>query len=115
MAILSNSAGSGDDNGFVDAIKVEAMTGLPVIRHKFKKPACAAEVLEFLQPLSAAEVCVVGDRLLTDVLFANQAGMLSVLVPPLDSFRDHPVVVLVRVIETLLLFIVRIFTGQRPM
>ena len=113
VAILSNSAGSGDDEGFVDAARVEAMTGLPVIRHVLKKPACADEVLEFLRPLTAAEVCVVGDRLLTDVLFANQSGMLSILVPPIDRLRDHPVAILIRLLESLLLRLVRLLIGLK--
>ena len=111
MAILSNSAGSGDDEGFEDAARVELATGLPVIRHRLKKPACAGEVLDFLRPLSAGEVCVVGDRLLTDVVFANQAGMLSILVRPIDRLRDHPAAMLFRAMEALLLGLVRLVLG----
>ena len=38
----------------------------------------------------------VGDRVLTDVVFGNQYGMLSVLVEPLSLVKDHPVAVLIR-------------------
>lgn len=37
-----------------------------------------------------------GDRLLTDVVFANRFGMVSVLVAPLNHYRDHPVAVVLR-------------------
>ena len=38
----------------------------------------------------------VGDRVLTDVVFGNQYGMLSVLVEPLSLVKDHPVAVIIR-------------------
>ena len=37
-----------------------------------------------------------GDRLLTDVVFANRYDMVSVLVAPIDHYRDHPVAVVLR-------------------
>jgi ribonucleotide monophosphatase NagD (HAD superfamily) len=37
-----------------------------------------------------------GDRLLTDIVFANQYGMYSVLVRPLNHYKDHPVAVIIR-------------------
>lgn len=37
-----------------------------------------------------------GDRVLTDVMFANQYGMLSVLVAPLSIKTDHPIAVIIR-------------------
>jgi hypothetical protein len=44
VAILSNSAGSGDDEGFKMALETEALMKLPVIRHRMKKPGCLNEV-----------------------------------------------------------------------
>lgn len=37
-----------------------------------------------------------GDRLMTDIVFANQYGMKSVLVEPLTYVRDHPAAVVIR-------------------
>lgn len=37
-----------------------------------------------------------GDRVLTDVVFANQNRMLSVLVQPISFIRDHPIAVILR-------------------
>jgi phosphatidylglycerophosphatase GEP4 len=44
VAILSNSAGSCDDVDYKMAKEAEKSTGLEVIRHKIKKPACLDEV-----------------------------------------------------------------------
>jgi predicted HAD superfamily phosphohydrolase YqeG len=41
----------------------------------------------------------IGDRLLTDVVFANRYGMQSVLVAPLSYTRDHPVAVVLRYVR----------------
>ena len=45
-------------------------------------------------------ILLVGDRLLTDVAFANKYGMLSVFVAPLSYTKDHPVAVVLRYVHT---------------
>jgi phosphatidylglycerophosphatase GEP4 len=47
-----------------------------------------------------SEICMVGDRVLTDVVFGNINGMMSVLVAPLCLKTDHPISVLIRMLET---------------
>lgn len=119
VAILSNSVGSQDDAGFLMAQQTERTTGLPVIRHLVKKPGCLDEVVGHFQalskePVTAAQICVVGDRLMTDVVFANTHGMRSVLVAPLSYLRDHPTALVLRILEVrLLLPIMRWVTGQQ--
>mmetsp|Transcript_35751 Transcript_35751/g.33890 ORF Transcript_35751/g.33890 Transcript_35751/m.33890 type:complete len:242 (-) Transcript_35751:48-773(-) len=108
VAILSNSVGSCDDYLFKSAIQTEKKMNLPVIRHQIKKPSCLKEVLDHFESVlkrkvSPQETCMIGDRVLTDVVFANQNGMLSVLVAPLSISKDHPIAVLIRWLETLLL------------
>ncbi|RYH17475.1 hypothetical protein EON65_28510 [archaeon] len=44
IAILSNSVGSGDDANYSMALQTEKALGIPVIRHKIKKPGCLQEV-----------------------------------------------------------------------
>ena len=70
-----------------------------------KKPDCLAEVLTHFRDIvdeggssdiKPSSICVVGDRLLTDVVFANRYGMCSVLVKPLSHVKDHPVAVFFR-------------------
>ena len=161
VAILSNSAGSIDDENYAMADKTEKTTGIPVIRHLIKKPGCLKEVIDYFEkstsqkiepheicvigellnrisffahclslffslptnfssqslpfylvrldlntpitaPLPAATRCFrgilfrVGDRLLTDVVFANQNNMISILVDPLSEVIDHPVAIVFR-------------------
>ena len=141
IAILSNSVGSCDDVGYKAAIETENSIGIPVIRHKIKKPACMNEVKEHFEKRSKAasefkvvdlsdpltttaipskqseeegdeevgvtvhpsEICMVGDRVLTDCVFANLNGMVSVLVAPLCLKTDHPVSVFIRFLEVRLL------------
>lgn len=45
IAILSNSVGTEDDANFEGAKLTELEMGIPVIRHKLKKPACLDEVI----------------------------------------------------------------------
>jgi len=64
VAILSNSVGTDDDDGYAGAKLTEAGVGLPVIRHRQKKPACLEEVLAHfrgvLGSVQPGEICVVG-------------------------------------------------------
>lgn len=120
LAILSNSVGSCDDAGFAGATATEAALGLPVIRHELKKPSCLPEVLAHFEQtgrtagLLPGQICMVGDRVLTDVLFANLAGMVSVLVRPLCTRTDHPVSVLIRAMERRLLLPLLRLLGYGP-
>jgi hypothetical protein len=56
----------------------------------------------------------VGDRVLTDVLFANSHGMVSILVDPLSVWHDHPVAVVLRLLETRVLLPLLRWLGIRP-
>ena len=186
VAILSNSVGSCDDDNYLGASEAEREIGLPVIRHKLKKPACLAEVRATPPPLappappailfltslyllldmmagvaalrggdrpagaagrdrhgnamhlthsvprrgrslsgsafphlstplpSLLLVYQVGDRVLTDVLFANSHGMVSILVDPLSVWHDHPVAVVLRLLETRVLLPLLRWLGIRP-
>ena len=78
--VLSNSAGSGDDAPEYTAAKAcEAALGLRVARHpEAQKPQCLEGVVASLSVKDASTVAVVGDRLATDVLAANEIGALSV-------------------------------------
>jgi phosphatidylglycerophosphatase GEP4 len=119
VAILSNSVGSCDDVGYAGALATEAHLKLPVIRHKLKKPACLHEVIEHFEaslgrPVHPREICMIGDRVLTDVMFGNQYGMLSVLVGPLSLVRDHPLAVVIRWLETKLLLPFLRLLGVKP-
>ena len=109
VAILSNSAGTKDDPGYEDALKIEEEMGITVIRHDEKKPGGLQEVLNHFDTVDdASQLCMVGDRLLTDVVFGNLFGMLTVHVLPLcegnDNKRDNKVASIIRSAENAVLY-----------
>ncbi|KAK9471326.1 HAD-superfamily phosphatase [Dipodascopsis tothii] len=84
MLIVSNSAGTDDDRGHAQAALLEERTGVRVLRHSTKKPGCQDEIMAFFRAsptagvTSPAQVAVIGDRLLTDVMMANTMGACGV-------------------------------------
>jgi Mitochondrial PGP phosphatase len=74
-AILSNSAGTRDDKDYRDAQFIEESLGIAVIKHEEKKPGGLNELMQHFEGITdPATVCVVGDRILTDVVFGNLYG-----------------------------------------
>mmetsp|Transcript_31265 Transcript_31265/g.47927 ORF Transcript_31265/g.47927 Transcript_31265/m.47927 type:complete len:228 (+) Transcript_31265:95-778(+) len=108
VAILSNSAGTKDDPGYEDAIKIEHDMDIPVIRHDEKKPGGLQEVLEHFNLQDPSQLCMVGDRLLTDVVFGNLHGMLTVHTLPLckgeDNKKDNKIANVIRTAENKFLY-----------
>ena len=107
--ILSNSAGTGDDPGHREAAAFESSLGLPVLRHTNKKPDCLAEVLAYFDgdgdggACQPHELCMIGDRILTDVVFGNLHGMLTVHTQIFTLEGDNRAAAFVRTLENELL------------
>lgn len=123
VAILSNSAGTlQDDPDFQDAIRIEESMGIAVIRHKEKKPGGLDEVLQHFQMSDPAKLCMVGDRLLTDIVFGNIHGMLTVHTLPLckgklDNKADNWTAKILRPVENKMLYgrwFGKVLRKQRP-
>ena len=113
--VLSNSAGSGDDAGFEAARRCERALGMRVVRHpSAKKPRCLPELLEALGCDDGSKVAVVGDRVTTDVLFANLHGALAVHTMPLTTAGDNRVAAACRSLENALLLPVLRRLGAAP-
>ena len=115
--VLSNSAGSGDDAPDYNAAKAcEAALGLRVARHPdAQKPQCLVDVVASLKSSDVNSVAVVGDRLATDVLAANEIGALSVHTRPLDTKGDNPAALVSRFLENrLLLPLLRLCRAAPP-
>lgn len=81
LLIVSNSAGTTSvDPSARDANQLELNTGVPVLLHNGKKPGCGPEIMEYFRkhPESGvthpSQVCIVGDRLFTDIMMANMMG-----------------------------------------
>mmetsp|Transcript_24685 Transcript_24685/g.53247 ORF Transcript_24685/g.53247 Transcript_24685/m.53247 type:complete len:238 (-) Transcript_24685:424-1137(-) len=109
VAILSNSAGTDDDPGFVDGKEIEEALGIAVIQHSEKKPGGLDEVMQHFPNVDdASELCMVGDRLLTDIVFGNLHGMLTVHVLPLcsgeENKKDNKVANVVRKVENKIMY-----------
>ena len=110
VAILSNSAGTKDDPGYEDAERIEKEMGIAVIRHDEKKPGGLEEVMKhFGDDISdPSQLCMVGDRLLTDVVFGNLYGMLTVHCDPLctgeENKNDNKVASVVRTGENSIMY-----------
>lgn len=105
IAILSNSAGSRDDKDYKEAIEIEKNMEMKVIKHEFKKPRVFKEILETfkLDETRKNEICVIGDRLLVDVLMGKEYGMFTILVDPITREKDNFIVKILRKFENLLL------------
>ncbi|PHZ13584.1 HAD-superfamily phosphatase [Rhizopus microsporus ATCC 52813] len=87
VMIVSNSAGTKDDVGHKDetinisiiqAQHLEASLGVTVLRHEEKKPDGGHHLADYVKPIKPEQVAFVGDRILTDVLFGNRNGNLTI-------------------------------------
>ncbi|RIA97093.1 mitochondrial PGP phosphatase [Glomus cerebriforme] len=78
ITIVSNSPGTGDDPGFIQAGKIEKSLGVYVLRHQSKKPSCGQELTSHFAAYNPHTIAVIGDRMFTDVLFGNLNGMFTI-------------------------------------
>ena len=92
VVLYSNSAGlrQYDPEGR-EAALLERELGVRVLRHKYKKPFVSDEVREEVEAwfgVAASRLAMVGDRYMTDVVFGNRLGMMSIRVKPFVECRD---------------------------
>lgn len=98
VVLFSNSAGLEQfdpDGSHADAM--EESLGIPVLRHRQKKPVAGPEDVEpyFLNRLDACscrDLIMVGDRYMTDIVFGNRLGMYTIRPRPLTE-RGEPLAV----------------------
>lgn len=81
ILIVSNSSGthSKDPIG-AEADSLERNTGVKVLRHDIAKPGCRDDIIAHFgdRISSPSQIAVIGDRLFTDVVMANQMGSCAV-------------------------------------
>ncbi|GAA97626.1 uncharacterized protein L969DRAFT_87724 [Mixia osmundae IAM 14324] len=98
VLIVSNSAGTVDDPGLIQAESVSRTLGVPVLVHARKKPGCARDVEQYFlghadqtvarvvdvaqsrlgaSQLAPPRLAVIGDRVLTDTVLANRLHSLN--------------------------------------
>jgi phosphatidylglycerophosphatase GEP4 len=78
VIILSNSAGSSDDKNYTQLESIESNLQIKVFKHTQKKPLGGDEINAAYPHLKPSEIAMVGDRLLTDIMFANLNGYLGI-------------------------------------
>lgn len=100
LVLYSNSAGlyQYDPEG-VEAEQLESDLGIPVLRHREKKPAGGCGELEDHFGCPACELIMVGDRYLTDIVFGNRHHMFTIRVAPLVDGGEPVGVALSRSVE----------------
>ncbi|CAO3611953.1 unnamed protein product [Cunninghamella echinulata] len=77
MAIVSNSAGTLDDKEGKVAEALEKSLGIHVLRHAEKKPSGGQALTNHFKVLPN-QITFVGDRILTDVVYGNLNGYLTI-------------------------------------
>ncbi len=97
-AIFSNSIGSSDDTNNVQAIKSENELNIKVITHQTKKPNGFRSITK-LTKCKPKEIAFIGDRIYTDIVFANKHKAYSIKVEPINTQKDPWYIRLVRRIE----------------
>jgi len=113
LAIISNSAGTPDDHGGVEADAIEQALAIRVLRRQHKKPRGFESIEHQFPSCPPATLVMIGDRLLTDVVFGNAHGMLTVYCKKLTGQGEPLVVRVARRVET---WLARFFRsrGARP-
>ncbi|KAJ3290005.1 hypothetical protein HDU79_003620 [Rhizoclosmatium sp. JEL0117] len=79
VVIVSNSAGSNNDVGYAEATRIQESLKIHVIRHAEKKPGGAQDLFNHFPSLQPSQIAVVGDRLLTDIVYGNKMGAFTIL------------------------------------
>ncbi|GJJ73839.1 phosphatidylglycerophosphatase GEP4 [Entomortierella parvispora] len=116
IAIVSNSAGTDDDKNYEQANTIEKALHVHVLRHQRKKPAGGEELLQYFSGIRAPRIAFVGDRALTDVVYANSHGMLSILARDVVTEEgDNPMAIRIRRLEhRVLVFLEKMNIKAKP-
>jgi phosphatidylglycerophosphatase GEP4 len=85
VMVVSNHEGSKKDLNFKKAKEMEKLLGIEIWKHGGKKPFLPIPPHSH----SSEEVMVVGDRILTDILFANRNNLKSILVDPISTREEE--------------------------
>ncbi|KAF8942423.1 hypothetical protein BGZ47_006488 [Haplosporangium gracile] len=116
VVIVSNSAGTPDDKDSQQAQAIEQALQVNVLRHQEKKPSGGQELLNHFNEIKAKRIAFVGDRALTDVVFGNNYGMLTILTRDVVTEEgDNPMALRIRRMEhRVLAFLDRMNIKAKP-
>ncbi|KAI9020668.1 mitochondrial PGP phosphatase-domain-containing protein [Phycomyces nitens] len=108
VAIVSNSAGTNDDKDYTDKSQID-------IRHSEKKPLGGKELKTHFGQVSPRQTAFVGDRILTDVLFGNINGNLTIWTDKIVTEKgDNKAAALLRKMEYRLIKFLQMMGVQPP-
>ncbi|PVU99818.1 hypothetical protein BB559_000389 [Furculomyces boomerangus] len=100
IVIVSNSIGTDSDFDMKDAKIVVDSLGVDVLQHKVKKPCCGEELIAHFESkidskqissmnkIQNDQIAVIGDRLLTDIVFGNLYGFYTVYTRKVISLKN---------------------------
>ncbi|CAO3570380.1 unnamed protein product [Mortierella alpina] len=115
IVIVSNSAGTPDDRDDHQAKAIESSLQVHVLRHQEKKPSGGQELLKHFNGVDPTEIAFVGDRALTDVVFGNNEGMLTILTRDVVTEEgDNPMAIRIRRMEHRALALLDRWNIKRP-
>ncbi|KAF9292477.1 hypothetical protein BGZ68_005160 [Mortierella alpina] len=115
IVIVSNSAGTPDDKDDHQAKAIESSLQVHVLRHQEKKPSGGQELLKHFPGVDPSEIAFVGDRALTDVVFGNNEGMLTILTRDVVTEEgDNPMAIRIRRMEHRVLALLDSWNIKRP-
>jgi len=110
VLIFSNYAGSNNDKCYKEALEIEKNLGVHVLRHTFQKPNGMEEVEKYFQ-CHSKNIVVVGDRYLTDIVFGNINGSLTIYTTPVSTECENYAIHLARKLE---IFIIGLLKKKKP-
>ncbi|KAI9342807.1 mitochondrial PGP phosphatase-domain-containing protein [Obelidium mucronatum] len=87
VVIVSNSAGSNNDVDFREATEIEKSLKVKVLRHEEKKPGGTQDLLNHFPSLHPSQIAVIGDRLLTDIVYGNKMGAFTILTTKIITLK----------------------------
>ncbi|CEG84355.1 Putative HAD superfamily (Subfamily IIIA) phosphatase [Rhizopus microsporus] len=116
VMIVSNSAGTKDDVEHKEAQHLEASLGVTVLKHEEKKPDGGHHLANYVKPIKPEQVAFVGDRILTDVLFGNRNGNLTIWTSQVITEEgDNKPALLIRRLEHHLIHMLQRLGVKAPM
>ncbi|MDP2741679.1 MAG: HAD hydrolase-like protein, partial [bacterium] len=91
--------------------KISELLGCEVSLSRRKKPSkkLFEEIRKKFKLNNNDKVFVVGDRLLTDILFGNRNNATTVLVEPLSRKKELFIIKIIRIFENLMLLFLKFF------
>ena len=92
-------------NSHLSVKMFDNLLGIPFLAHSYKKPnkKLLYDIMGAFPTANPEEVCIIGDRLFTDVMLGNLLGILTIYTYPLDTSLEVFSAMFCSYVEALLL------------